>query len=383
MAPFFKVGRYSLFGPQGPSFQFFKRLFSNRVVFLPANEDLNMKIAPPNYLKMYSLLMVTSLALSACGSAALVSAPIELSAALPEKKAELDEAAAQRWGHADLLRDTVPGMSVERAYEELLPKLKVKEKVIVAVLDSGIDLNHEDLDGVLWTNSDEVPGNNKDDDKNGYIDDIHGYNFLGESLHEQLEYARIVRLGLGDSEMQAKALSTLNTEFEEAKANKARYEQILSTVEASDDAVKKHLGKSTYTAEDLAGIPSGAGLQQNVGVLQQMLGYGASIDEIKGQLQEGVKYFDGQVNYHLNKDFDGRTVVGDNPYDIDSRGYGNGNPMNRSEDESHGSHVAGIIAAERGNGLGVDGVADHVQIMSIRAVPDGDEYDKDIALGIR
>ncbi|MDX1332385.1 MAG: S8 family serine peptidase [Robiginitalea sp.] len=85
----------------------------------------------------------------------------------------------------------------------------------------------------------------------------------------------------------------------------------------------------------------------------------------------------------MNVDFNGREVVGDDPYDINSRGYGNGDPMNRVEDESHGTHVAGIIAAERANGLGVDGVADHVRIMSVRAVPDGDEYDKDVALAIR
>ena len=85
----------------------------------------------------------------------------------------------------------------------------------------------------------------------------------------------------------------------------------------------------------------------------------------------------------MNKDFDGRSVVGDDPYDFNSRGYGNGNPKNRVEDESHGTHVAGIIAAERKNGMGVDGVANNVEIMSIRAVPNGDEYDKDIALAIR
>lgn len=343
-----------------------------------------MKTLPLNYLKSVSLLLVASLTLLGCGSKALVNAPIENVDSVPVKVAELDEAESQRWGHADLITDTIPGMSVNRAYEELLPNLKVREKVVVAVLDSGIDLNHEDLDGVLWTNSDEVSGNNIDDDKNGFVDDVHGYNFLGESLHEQLEYARIVRLELGDSQMQSKALETLEKELAEAKANNARYAQILETVENADAALKSHLGKSDYTPEDLAGIQTtDAGLQQNIAVLQQMFAFAPSIEEVKDQLKEGVKYFEGQVNYHLNRDFDGRKVVGDDPYDINSRGYGNGNPMNRSEDESHGSHVAGIIAAERGNGLGVDGVADHVQIMSVRAVPDGDEYDKDVALGIR
>ena len=51
--------------------------------------------------------------------------------------------------------------------------------------------------------------------------------------------------------------------------------------------------------------------------------------------------------------------------------------------ESHGTHVAGIIAAERNNGLGANGVANNVEIMSVRTVPNGDEYDKDVALAIR
>ncbi|MGB5652396.1 MAG: peptidase S8, partial [Robiginitalea sp.] len=155
--------------------------------------------------KFLFFLFALALTLSGCGSTAIVNTPIESVAGVPEKVADLDEAEAERWGHADLITDTIPGMSVTRAYNELLPNLKVQEKVVVAVLDSGIDLDHEDLDGVLWTNAREGPGNNVDDDKNGYVDDIHGYNFLGESLHEQLEYARILRLKLGDEALQAKA----------------------------------------------------------------------------------------------------------------------------------------------------------------------------------
>ncbi|MEO0900811.1 MAG: S8 family serine peptidase, partial [Bacteroidota bacterium] len=101
------------------------------------------------------------------------------------------------------------------------------------------------------------------------------------------------------------------------------------------------------------------------------------------ELTEGITYFTEQVNYNLNKDFDGRKPVGDNPYDFNDKSYGNGNPKNRVDGESHGTHVAGIIAAERNNGKGVNGVANNAQIMSIRAVPNGDEYDKDIALAIR
>ena len=114
-----------------------------------------------------------------------------------------------------------------------------------------------------------------------------------------------------------------------------------------------------------------------------MFTFADSIAEVYKDLNAGLKHFTEQLNYNYNIDFNGREVVGDNPYDITDLGYGNGNPQNRMEDESHGTHVAGIIAAERNNGKGVNGVANNVAIMSIRAVPNGDEYDKDIALGIR
>jgi subtilisin family serine protease len=343
-----------------------------------------MKSNPVNGLKSGFFSLIAGIVFSGCGSTALVSTPIENIDTVPLKVTELSETESKRWGHADLVSDTIPGMSVDRAYEEVASNLKVREKVLVAVLDSGIDLNHEDLDGVIWNNTDEIPGNGKDDDNNGYVDDIHGYNFLGEALHEQLEVARIQRLKLGDAAYQAKAKAVLDGDYVEATSGKERYEQILEAVRRADTAVKEHLGTDSYTAEDVAGIQTtDPVLQQHVGVLSQMFSFDPSIDSLMGQLEDGVSYFTKQVKYHLNVEFDGRTVVGDNPYDLNSRGYGNGNPMNRDAEESHGTHVAGIIGAERGNGLGVDGVADQVEIMSVRMVPDGDEYDKDVALGIR
>ncbi|MGD1946767.1 MAG: S8 family peptidase [Croceivirga sp.] len=335
-----------------------------------------------NIHKSFILAASTSV-LVGCGASNLVSTPVANIDAVPLKVDELSESEKQRWGHADLLADTIPGMSVDKAYKDIIGNKKGKT-VIVAVVDSGIDLEHEDLDDVLWTNTDERPGNGKDDDNNGYIDDIHGYNFLGEAYNEQLEYARMLRLGVGDASARAKAQLTLDEEYPQAVQNKQQYEQILQVVSSADDAVKKELGKDSYTKEELMALnPQTEEMKQNVGVLKQMYQYAETIDEVKKELTDGITYFTERANYNLNKDFDGRSVVGDDPYDFNSRGYGNGNPKNRVEDESHGTHVAGIIAAERKNGMGVDGVANNVEIMSIRAVPNGDEYDKDIALAIR
>ncbi|WP_088339946.1 S8 family peptidase [Robiginitalea sediminis] len=324
-----------------------------------------------------------SLVLSGCGATQLVSTPIENIDSVPLKITELTEAEQQRWQHADLRQDTIPGMSVDRAYKEVVGNRKGKT-VVVAVLDSGIDLEHEDLKAVLWTNKGEKPGNGKDDDGNGFVDDIHGYNFLGESYHEQLEMARILRLGLGDASLQQRARANLEKDAAEAASNKQQYEQILQAVRNADAAVKAHLGKETYTEEELRAIKtSDPQLQQSVGILGQMYAYADSIPEVLEELTEGVTYFTNQLNYHLNLEFNGRESVGDNPYDLTDTDYGNGNPRIRAEDESHGTHVAGIIAAVRGNGVGMDGVAQNVQIMSVRMVPDGDEYDKDVALAIR
>ncbi|PHN94981.1 peptidase S8 [Maribacter sp. 6B07] len=327
--------------------------------------------------------------ISGCGStntatsSGLILTPVENIDATPLKISDLTTAEKNNWGHLDLVTDTIPGMSVDKAYAEII-KNKKGTKTIVAVLDSGIDLDHEDLDGVLWTNTKEKPGNGIDDDGNGYIDDIHGYNFLGESYNEQLEYVRMLRLNIGDAATLAKAKTKLDSKYNEALQGKEQYESIYQAVKNADADVKKYLKKDAYTKQDLATITAtDETMQRNIAILNQMFGIKDTIPEVLEELNNGIKYYTEQLNYNLNKDFNGRESVGDDPYDFTDVDYGNGNPMNRVDDESHGTHVAGIIGAERNNGIGVNGVANNVAIMSIRAVPNGDEYDKDIARGIR
>ncbi|NNK11114.1 MAG: S8 family serine peptidase [Flavobacteriaceae bacterium] len=347
--------------------------------------------------KMLAALLSYGVLLVGCGSINIVSTPIENIDAVPLKVTALTEEEKQSWGHADLLTDTIPGMSVDRAYEEIIGNKK-GDKVIVAVLDSGIDLTHEDIDEVIWTNRDEKPGNGIDDDGNGYVDDVHGYNFLGEAYNEQLELTRILRLNLGDEALRAKAKKKLDEELKEATetrqmilSTKQQTEQILDVVKQSHQAVSQKLGKDNYTKEEVAAITTtDPSLQRSMNVVQQMFSYGESIPQVIGLIEgdieradEGLAYYNEKIDYHLNVDFNGRAAVGDDPYDITDTNYGNGNPSNRVEDESHGTHVAGIIAAERNNGLGANGVANNVEIMSVRAVPNGDEYDKDVALAIR
>lgn len=334
-------------------------------------------------LSKFPVAFFSTLLLVGCGATTLVSTPVENIDTIPLKVSELTDAQKKNWGHADLIADTIPGMSIDKAYNEII-KNKKGQTVIVAVLDSGIDLEHEDLDGVLWTNTDERPGNGIDDDKNGYVDDIHGYNFLGESYNEQLEFARMLRLGLGDAATQAKAKTKLEQEYNQAIQSKQQYEQAVEMVSNANKAVKQELGKDSYSKEDVVALEAKTeAMQQNKGILTHFFQFTDNIDEFLTELEDGVKHFTEQLNYNLNPEFEGRSIVGDNPYDFNDKEYGNGNPDSRQEDESHGTHVAGIIAAERTNGKGIKGVANNVKIMSIRAVPNGDEYDKDIALGIR
>jgi len=309
--------------------------------------------------------------------------PIDDIANIQTKNAELTEAEKRNWLHLDLRSDTIPGMSVDKAYSRII-KNRMGETVTVAVLDAGIDLQHEDLQGLFWVNSGERAGTNSDDDGNGYVDDIHGYNFLGDSYHEQLEFTRILKHRLGDEELQQNAKGKYEEEYSEAMQGIMQMRQIGQMLNEADSTVRNELGRDHYGQEDLMRLRSqGRASENHVGILMQMLSMEDSISIVMNMINQGLDHYQNKLKYHLNLEFDGREPVGDNPYDINDVPYGNGNPMILVKEESHGTHVAGIIAANRNNEIGVRGVANNVRIMSIRAVPDGDEYDKDIALGIR
>ena len=346
----------------------------------------------------------TALFLAGCGSsvAPISKAPLKNIDSQHSKVSVVEDNQLKTWSYADLANDTIPGMSVNRAYTEIIPNLK-GTNVIVAVIDSGVDIEHEDLKNVIWVNKGEVPNNGIDDDKNGFIDDIHGWNFLGDIVGENLEFTRIVRRydeafngkSVGDiSEedkenfaLYQKAKAEHSKSYEEAKANSDRYNQMFSQTSSAHKSISTKLGKEDYTAEELTAISNPTDSEkEQIGVLTQMLSYGSTIPEFIVRLQGGVDYFEGQLENHFNTTTDFRGVLNDDPYDITDTNYGNNDvdgPDPKKEDAMHGTHVAGIIAAQRGNGIGMDGVAQNVEIMVVRTVPNGDEYDKDVALAIR
>lgn len=300
----------------------------------------------------------------------------------PLKTTAIAEKDLQRWSHLDLVKDTIPGKSVDKAYAELL-KGKKTNKIIVAVIDSGIDIEHEDLKSSVWTNPKEIAGNKKDDDNNGYVDDLHGWNFLGDSDNEQLELTRIVKKGNDGSIQYENALALLTQKKAELEPQKQQLDMILN----ADKAIAAYLNKPKYTLDQVKAIKTtdkSILMSQNI-ISQVMTNIGGDRAKFDSEIEEYKEYVYDQINYNLNLDFDGRKPVGDNPYDFTQTKYGNNNVIGpKKESGKHGTHVAGIIAQVRGNNKGGDGVAPNfVQIMALRAVPNGDEYDKDIALAIR
>lgn len=327
-----------------------------------------------NFRPLY-LSLAFAFALASCGTQKMVSTPVENIDNLPLKTTPVAENDLKRWSHLDLVKDTIPGMSVDKAYKELIKG----KKVIVGIVDSGVDINHEDLKAVIWTNPKEIAGNGIDDDKNGYIDDIHGWNFLGDAVHEQLEMTRIVKKGPGTPDYD-KAKAQLEEELKGIQPQKQQLDFILN----AEKTVATFLKKSDFTLEEVKAIQSDeTGVKQAKAMFTQILSKSTKA-EFDAQIEEFKDYVYGQINYNLNVEFDGRKIVGDNPNDLNDTKYGNNNVVGPEPKEAkHGTHVAGIVAQVRGNNFGGDGVTNNAQILTVRAVPNGDEYDKDIALGIR
>ncbi len=289
------------------------------------------------------------------------------------------------------------GMQTEKAYKSL--KKKKSTTVIVAVIDSGIDIEHEDLKGKIWTNTKEIAGNGIDDDKNGYIDDIHGWNFLGNAKGESQHHARLEKTRIyaklrpkyekldpndvaaadrEEYELYKKVRLEINTEKEKYAQIITQMEQLPMILQMVPGMVANAIGKTDYTKADLdAWKPEDEQMKQIKEVAMAMITGELTMEVVKEQQDQ----LQGMLDYNLNVDYDDRQYVGDNPYDFNDVKYGNNDV--EGPDALHGTHVGGIIGAVRGNGLGGDGVAENVQLMSLRAVPDGDEADKDIALAIR
>jgi cell wall-associated protease len=314
------------------------------------------------------------------------------------------------WHWQDRETNGVFGISLDKAYQTLLKDRKASKTVVVAVIDSGIDSVHEDLKPVLWQNAGEIPGNGIDDDRNGYIDDVHGWNFLGGKdgknvNKDSYEAARVyyrLKGKYGSGQVDAATLNpTERHELETYRKAKERIESqakeasmyvlflgnVVEKLPSADSILRGAIGKDIFTGHELSKLkPESPEIGKAKATLLALFQQTDQLENTNRNLiREITSFLDGErgkveAARQAPRDYRGE-VVGDNYEDINDRRYGNNDLM--ASDPSHGTHVAGIIGAVRDNAKGVQGVADNVRIMTLRAVPDGDEHDKDIANAIR
>lgn len=304
------------------------------------------------------------------------------------------------WYHKDITEDTIPGVSAEKLYKKLQEnQVLSSKKIIVAVLDSGIDIDHEDLNNIIWQNSEEIENNGIDDDNNGYIDDIHGWNFLGNSNGKNVEFARKeflrilverdVELNTTMDSISKKNLDTIVidalNEYKSAIQRLSKTKDYISKHKIKYFKLKKYfynkLPNDSLTIPNLSKIDTINDKQDasKVKNLFKILKRGRT----ESWIQRYEDYISLMENYKLNPDYQDRRLIGDNLLDINDRVYGNNDITPQNGLENHGTMVAGLIAANRTNDIGIKGLADNVLIMPLRVIPNGDEYDKDVALAIR
>ena len=316
--------------------------------------------------------------------------------------------APDNWFNLDPEKDKINGVSSDRIHADLLQGLP-GENVIVAVIDGGVDPLHEDLKAKMWINKGEIAGNGVDDDGNGYIDDIHGWNFIGgadgENVHhDSYELTRIVSklaqkyenanpdgLTKDEKEEYARYMSykkDVDKEVEKASEKVEQFDQILTYIKFALNMSREALGDKAITKENIDALDDDKYAMVK-GFFEQLLpqlgGFEGNLDELEGlivkDMEEALEHEQHKIDYGYNVNYNPRPIVNDNYGDLKERFYGNNDV--KGPDAFHGTHVAGIIGADRQNDLGIKGVAEHVRIMAIRAVPDGDERDKDVANAIR
>lgn len=304
------------------------------------------------------------------------------------------------WYNADPEQSKIQGVGVDRVYQEILKNKAPEKKIVVAVIDGGVDINHEDLKGKIWTNQNEIPDNGIDDDDNGYVDDVHGWNFLGNARGENIVYAPLeyVRLykkyktrfhnikSYKDIEFKNRTHFTqfircqhkFDVELKKYQLRKRKVDEVEKKISKTKEFLSDRTGKIVKCEADVRALKTCTKKSELARKLLINL-YDKGYDEESFHMYKETT--DLYVNKLLNLDYTPRDIISDNPDEIAESFYGNNNVKGELSD--HGTFVAGIIAANRNNNKGINGIAENVELMVLRSVPKGDEYDKDIALSIR
>lgn len=299
------------------------------------------------------------------------------------------------WQHKDLKKDKFVGVGTEKLYSEILDQTPSKETIIVAIIDGGVDVEHEDFVGKIWVNEDEIPNNNIDDDNNGYVDDINGWNFVGNKAGESVnkttlqmtrtfvmlseKYKDAKDDGSEDFKLYQKVKAEYNSKYKEESASLKGFTKFFTQFQLTDSIVCDYLKKEQLTYDDVkSAISTDTRIQTAIDHQKSLLKDGLT----KAELTNYLDHYKGNVDYYYNTEFNPRKdIIGDDLSDVNDKDYGNSDVEGPNGD--HGTMVAGLVGAKRNNGIGINGIAENVKIMGLRVVPDGDEYDKDVALSIR
>ncbi len=302
--------------------------------------------------------------------------------------------------------DTLQGLRSKEALAFLNSKhLKPKRQIILAIIDSGIDTTVVDLQAALWKNPKEKL-DGKDNDRNGYVDDLNGWNFLGTkdgsfnmiSAGTQ-EYREFKRLFPKYKYCDSTMIPEDTTEYAyykkmRKKAGIQNYLRFFEYVSLKNEAYRSLdsllrlqplLAKDTLTLEGLRQLSMTDDELWNKAYQSILVDiYRANRHTRWDELMEGhQEQFDLMRKRieGIEKDRDKRLLMGDDMKDIDDRFYGN--RILQTEDCEHGTIVAGIIAGQGKSAGSPQGIYPEARLMIIRAVPNGDEYDKDVATAIR
>ena len=313
------------------------------------------------------------------------------------------------WHLKDIIKDGYYGISLDEAYRFLENKKLKSQPVVVAILDDGIDTSHEDLQTALWVNKKEIPGNDMDDDGNGYADDVYGWNFLGNPdgrnvLSNSSEWIRVY--WRFKNKYEGRQVDTTMLSFEErheyAMWQKARSGVVgkgmkeeelenlqLYLVNAAfcDSILQLNLKTKEFTQAQLEKWAAEGKMEKDIKAFYLEIFKQFTLPGITNQfvMDELKKYVTGELRRasgdKLPPEDSRREITGDDDTNINQRWYGNHD--NTNGELMHGTHLAGIVAADRNNGNSMQGIAGNVKIMMVRTSAEGDEYDKDIAAGIR
>jgi subtilisin family serine protease len=302
--------------------------------------------------------------------------------------------APHNWHLLDATTDGVPGISLLRAERELLANKKPGRTVIVAIIDNGVDTTHAGLRARLWTNPGEVGGNGRDDDNNGFLDDLRGWNLLGardgrivkEDTYELTRIAAQCGRPSGRDSLPAEYRNRCPEIEAQFAKKRGEIEQTLGNIRQIDalyaqilPMLRKAAAVDSLTVASVtAMVPANDTIRQARGVFLQLASQGITPAEV----ETAKKAYESQARFGFNPTFDPRPIIGDNYPDTTIKRYGNSNVTGPGAE--HGTHVSGIVASVRdANGGDGVGIAQSVRIMALRAVPEGDERDKDVANAIR